>query len=71
MNLSKETVYWKPCDANTPQGITLQLINKTSRRMAYGVYYRGDDWTHWQLVPIFGERMADQCISPKPYFQVE
>lgn len=50
-----QNVYWLPINHLTPCGVKLQLINRKNGVAVYGVYYHGDDWTHWQGLPKFAD----------------
>lgn len=48
------TVNWQPIDANTPRGVKLQLIAKSSGIAMYGTYSPSNSfYTHWAPLPTF------------------
>lgn len=46
---------WRKIDADTPERMKIQLINKEGSGVAYyGTYAKGEDWaTHWCPLPTF------------------
>ena len=46
-------VYWRTIDADTPQGVKVQLINQKAGVATYGVVQRGGFFTHWAPMPRF------------------
>ena len=48
------SVTWQPIDANTPRGVKLQLISKSSGIAMYGTYSPSNSfYTHWAPLPTF------------------
>ena len=46
--------HWRPIDADTPRGRTLQLIHRPSGIAATGVLHGCEQWhTHWAPAPTF------------------
>ena len=49
------TVHWQAIDANTPRGVKLQLISKSSGIAIYGSFFheKCPFYTHWAPLPTF------------------
>lgn len=50
-----KSLYWLPINFNTPTGVKMQLINRKNGVAAYGQWYPGSDWTHYQGLPVFAD----------------